>query len=121
MRTKSPVPRLSWVWSRVRWGGATSEFGKRLRQNKTSHLSWILWAWNPEDTLPAGPFWICATLAFVLAITGNLTLVLAQRRDPSIHYSPQFHKGKQSRQGPAFGGAGGATSPPGVTGCLALQ
>ncbi|XP_076977904.1 protein YIPF2 isoform X1 [Tamandua tetradactyla] len=39
-----------------------------------------------------GPFWICATLAFVLAITGNLTLVLAQRRDPSIHYSPQFHK-----------------------------
>uniref|UniRef100_A0A8C6QSC8 Protein YIPF n=1 Tax=Nannospalax galili TaxID=1026970 RepID=A0A8C6QSC8_NANGA len=39
-----------------------------------------------------GPFWICATLAFVLAVTGNLTLVLAQRQDPSIHYSPQFHK-----------------------------
>ncbi|XP_066129759.1 protein YIPF2 isoform X1 [Saccopteryx bilineata] len=39
-----------------------------------------------------GPFWICATLAFVLAITGNLTMVLAQRRDSSIHYSPQFHK-----------------------------
>lgn len=39
-----------------------------------------------------GPFWICATLAFVLAVTGNITLVLAQRRDPSIHYSPQFHK-----------------------------
>ncbi|KAI5934619.1 Protein YIPF2 [Manis javanica] len=39
-----------------------------------------------------GPFWICATLAFILAITGNLTVVLAQRRDPSIHYSPQFHK-----------------------------
>jgi hypothetical protein len=39
-----------------------------------------------------GPFWICATLAFVLAVTGNLSLVLAQRRDPSIHYSPQFHK-----------------------------
>uniref|UniRef100_A0A8D0TF49 Protein YIPF n=1 Tax=Sus scrofa TaxID=9823 RepID=A0A8D0TF49_PIG len=39
-----------------------------------------------------GPFWICATLAFVLAVTGNLTLVLAQKRDPSIHYSPQFHK-----------------------------
>lgn len=39
-----------------------------------------------------GPFWICATLAFVLAVTGNLTLLLAQRRDPSIHYSPQFHK-----------------------------
>lgn len=39
-----------------------------------------------------GPVWICATLAFVLAVSGNLTLVLAQRRDPSIHYSPQFHK-----------------------------
>ncbi|XP_004447787.1 protein YIPF2 [Dasypus novemcinctus] len=39
-----------------------------------------------------GPFWICATLAFVLAVTGNLTLVLAQRQDPSLHYSPQFHK-----------------------------
>ncbi|XP_053514273.1 protein YIPF2 isoform X3 [Artibeus jamaicensis] len=39
-----------------------------------------------------GPFWICATLAFVLAITGNLTVVLAHRRDASIHYSPQFHK-----------------------------
>ncbi|KAJ1060155.1 hypothetical protein K5549_004593 [Capra hircus] len=46
-----------------------------------------------------GPFWICATLAFVLAITGNLTLVLAQRRDPSIHYSPQFHKGVRERMG----------------------
>lgn len=39
-----------------------------------------------------GPFWICATLAFVLAVSGNLTLVLAQRRDPSVHYRPQFHK-----------------------------
>lgn len=64
-------------------------------------------------TPPAGPFWICATLAFVLAITGNLTIVLAQRRDPSIHYSPQFHKGKQSRPGPAPGGARGAMGPQG--------
>lgn len=46
--------------------------------------------WNRPDLY--GPFWICATLAFILAITGNLTVVLAQRRDPSIHYSPQFHK-----------------------------
>lgn len=51
----------------------------------------------------AGPFWICATLAFVLAITGNLTLVLAQRRDPSIHYSPQFHKGKRGWGGVGWG------------------
>lgn len=58
----------------------------------TGHLSWEPWV--PHHALPTGPFWICATLAFVLAVTGNLTLVLAQRRDPSIHYSPQFHKGK---------------------------
>lgn len=52
--------------------------------------------WARDSMFPfAGPFWICATLAFVLAVTGNLTLVLAQRRDPSIHYSPQFHRGKQ--------------------------
>lgn len=51
-------------------------------------------ALGAHRALPPGPFWICATLAFVLAVTGNLTLVLAQRRDPSIHYSPQFHKGK---------------------------
>uniref|UniRef100_A0A8D0LZG8 Protein YIPF n=1 Tax=Sus scrofa TaxID=9823 RepID=A0A8D0LZG8_PIG len=55
-----------------------------------------------------GPFWICATLAFVLAVTGNLTLVLAQKRDPSIHYSPQFHKGKQIGQGLVPGGPRGA-------------
>lgn len=77
--------------------------------NKTGHLSRKLC--DGPATPPAGPFWICATLAFVLAVTGNLTVVLAQRRDPSIHYSPQFHKGKQSRQGPAPGGARGAMGP----------
>ncbi|XP_030892286.1 protein YIPF2 isoform X3 [Leptonychotes weddellii] len=63
-----------------------------------------------------GPFWICATLAFVLAVTGNLTLVLAQRRDPSIHYSPQFHKGPVAHPCPvaavALWGPG-----PGPVGC----
>eukprot|EP00074_Homo_sapiens_P110905 XP_024307466.1 protein YIPF2 isoform X2 [Homo sapiens] len=64
-----------------------------------------------------GPFWICATLAFVLAVTGNLTLVLAQRRDPSIHYSPQFHKGKQTGrpnawQGPGVQGVTAHLAPP---------
>ncbi|XP_060037739.1 protein YIPF2 isoform X2 [Erinaceus europaeus] len=39
-----------------------------------------------------GPFWICASLTFALAISGNLSLLLAQRRDPSLHYTPQFHK-----------------------------
>ncbi|XP_047633052.1 protein YIPF2 isoform X2 [Phacochoerus africanus] len=57
-----------------------------------------------------GPFWICATLAFVLAVTGNLTLVLAQRRDPSIHYSPQFHKVLLL---PAAASGAPRTSPPG--------
>lgn len=67
------------------------------------HLSWESWSLTlPAPALPAGPFWICATLAFILAITGNLTVVLAQRRDPSIHYSPQFHKGKQQGQGPSL-------------------
>lgn len=75
-------------------GGGSPELGKRLGQDGTSHLSWEVPPWDPEHAPPAGPFWICATLAFVLAVTGNLTLVLAQRRDPSIHYSPQFHKGK---------------------------
>lgn len=83
---------------------------ERLGQNKTSHLSWKLCDWA-RHTPPAGPFWICATLAFVLAVTGNLTVVLAQMRDSSIHYSPQFHKGKQSRQGLAPGGARGAMGP----------
>jgi hypothetical protein len=59
------------------------------------HLSQEEFIWNSMSPF-VGPFWICATLAFVLAVTGNLTLVLAQRRDPSIHYSPQFHKGKPS-------------------------
>lgn len=88
-------------------GGGSPELGKRLGQDGTSHLSWEVPPWDPEHAPPAGPFWICATLAFVLAVTGNLTLVLAQRRDPSIHYSPQFHKGKQSGQGLVPGGAGG--------------
>ncbi|XP_038626967.1 protein YIPF2 isoform X2 [Tachyglossus aculeatus] len=39
-----------------------------------------------------GPFWICATLAFLLAITSNLAIVMQKREDPTFHYSPQFHK-----------------------------
>ena len=94
-------------------GGGSPEPGKKLGQDGTSHLSWELPPWDPDRAPPAGPFWICATLAFVLAVTGNLTLVLAQRRDPSIHYSPQFHKGKRSGQGLVPGGGGGAVPWPG--------
>lgn len=85
------MQHLSAVTWRVQWGLgvlSTLDLGHR-------HLSQEECAWDSMSPF-AGPFWICATLAFVLAVTGNLTLVLAQRRDPSIHYSPQFHKGKQS-------------------------
>ncbi|XP_060546234.1 protein YIPF2 isoform X3 [Pantherophis guttatus] len=40
-----------------------------------------------------GPFWICATLVFTLAISGNLSYFLEKRGSSSFHYSPQFHKG----------------------------
>ncbi|XP_074836386.1 protein YIPF2 isoform X1 [Carettochelys insculpta] len=39
-----------------------------------------------------GPFWICATLAFTLALSSNVATALERRGDPSFHYSPQFHK-----------------------------
>ncbi|XP_015679782.1 protein YIPF2 isoform X2 [Protobothrops mucrosquamatus] len=39
-----------------------------------------------------GPFWICATLIFTLAISGNLSYFLEKRGSSSFHYSPQFHK-----------------------------
>lgn len=41
-----------------------------------------------------GPFWICATLIFTLAISGNLSYFLEKRGSSSFHYSPQFHKGE---------------------------
>ncbi|XP_072458446.1 protein YIPF2 isoform X3 [Notamacropus eugenii] len=39
-----------------------------------------------------GPFWICATLAFTLAVSSNLATLLQNWRDSSFSYSPQFHK-----------------------------
>ncbi|XP_067170726.1 protein YIPF2 [Apteryx mantelli] len=39
-----------------------------------------------------GPFWICATLVFALAISGNLSHLPEKQASPSFHYSPQFHK-----------------------------
>uniref|UniRef100_A0A8C3TB55 Protein YIPF n=1 Tax=Chelydra serpentina TaxID=8475 RepID=A0A8C3TB55_CHESE len=39
-----------------------------------------------------GPFWICATLAFTLAVSSNVSHALEKRGDPTFHYSPQFHK-----------------------------
>ncbi|XP_028842634.1 protein YIPF2 [Denticeps clupeoides] len=39
-----------------------------------------------------GPFWICATLVFSVAISGNLSTFLSEQGDPRYHYRPQFHK-----------------------------
>ncbi|KAM9394405.1 protein YIPF2 isoform 1-T2 [Pholidichthys leucotaenia] len=39
-----------------------------------------------------GPFWICVTLVFSLAISGNLSNFISNHGDPSYHYRPQFHK-----------------------------
>uniref|UniRef100_A0A8C0BXW4 Protein YIPF n=1 Tax=Buteo japonicus TaxID=224669 RepID=A0A8C0BXW4_9AVES len=38
-----------------------------------------------------GPFWICATLVFALAVSGNLSHLTEKRASPTYHYSPQFH------------------------------
>ncbi|XP_072704658.1 protein YIPF2 isoform X2 [Ciconia boyciana] len=38
-----------------------------------------------------GPFWICATLVFALAISGNLSHLTEKRASPAYRYSPQFH------------------------------
>ncbi|XP_068939155.1 protein YIPF2 isoform X4 [Petaurus breviceps papuanus] len=39
-----------------------------------------------------GPFWICATLAFTLAVSSNMAALLQNWRESSFSYSPQFHK-----------------------------
>ncbi|XP_061439367.1 protein YIPF2 [Rhineura floridana] len=39
-----------------------------------------------------GPFWICATLVFTLAVSGNLSNFLEKKGSSSFQYSPQFHK-----------------------------
>ncbi|CAL8272046.1 unnamed protein product [Lota lota] len=39
-----------------------------------------------------GPFWICVTLVFSVAISGNLSTFLSQVGDQTYHYRPQFHR-----------------------------
>ncbi|XP_067416658.1 protein YIPF2 isoform X2 [Emydura macquarii macquarii] len=39
-----------------------------------------------------GPFWICATLAFTLAVSSSVSSALGRWGDNAFHYSPQFHK-----------------------------
>lgn len=39
-----------------------------------------------------GPFWICVTLVFSVAISGDLFTFLNEMGDPGFHYRPQFNK-----------------------------
>uniref|UniRef100_W5M5M0 Protein YIPF n=1 Tax=Lepisosteus oculatus TaxID=7918 RepID=W5M5M0_LEPOC len=39
-----------------------------------------------------GPFWICATLVFAIAISGNISSFLVRHGDPHHHYVPEFRK-----------------------------
>ncbi|XP_029997453.1 protein YIPF2 [Sphaeramia orbicularis] len=39
-----------------------------------------------------GPFWICVTLVFSVAISGNLSSFLSEMGNPAFHYRPQFHR-----------------------------
>ncbi|XP_044539391.1 protein YIPF1-like [Gracilinanus agilis] len=40
-----------------------------------------------------GPFWICATLVFAIAISGNFSNFLIHLGDKTFHYVPEFRKG----------------------------
>ncbi|XP_072225801.1 protein YIPF2 [Leuresthes tenuis] len=39
-----------------------------------------------------GPFWICVTLVFSVAISGNLSTFFHEMGNPGYHYRPQFHR-----------------------------
>ncbi|XP_006002615.1 protein YIPF1 isoform X2 [Latimeria chalumnae] len=39
-----------------------------------------------------GPFWICATLVFAIAISGNISNFLIHLGKPTYHYVPEFRK-----------------------------
>ncbi|XP_019356820.1 PREDICTED: protein YIPF1 [Gavialis gangeticus] len=39
-----------------------------------------------------GPFWICATLVFAIAISGNLSNFFIHLGKPTFHYVPEFRK-----------------------------
>lgn len=42
----------------------------------------------------AGPFWICTTLVFAIAISGNISNFLVHSGEPHYKYTPEFRKGK---------------------------
>lgn len=41
----------------------------------------------------SGPFWICTTLVFAIAISGNLSNFLVHLGKPDYKYTPEFRKG----------------------------
>lgn len=41
-----------------------------------------------------GPFWICTTLVFAIAISGNISNFLVHLGKPNYKYVPEFRKGK---------------------------
>jgi hypothetical protein len=43
--------------------------------------------------LTTGPFWICATLVFAIAICGNLSKFLVNLGSPNYKYTAEFGKG----------------------------
>lgn len=42
----------------------------------------------------SGPFWICTTLVFAIAISGNISNFLVHLGKPNYKYTPEFQKGK---------------------------
>lgn len=42
----------------------------------------------------SGPFWICTTLVFAIAISGNLSNFLVHLGKPHYKYTPEFRKGQ---------------------------
>lgn len=41
----------------------------------------------------SGPFWICTTLVFAIAISGNISNFLVRLGKPNYKYTPEFRKG----------------------------
>lgn len=41
----------------------------------------------------SGPFWICTTLVFAIAISGNISNFLINLGKPNYRYTPEFRKG----------------------------
>lgn len=42
----------------------------------------------------SGPFWICTTLVFAIAISGNISNFLTNLGKPNYRYTPEFRKGE---------------------------